>query len=91
MKVETITSFKLGYFRWLISNVELLQIELDWGKLGVGQVDEHILKLEEISEFASKEYGLERSLENMEKDWQPLVFEVINFFLSSQRQDQIQS
>lgn len=39
------------------------------------------MKLEEISEFASKEYGLERSLENMEKDWQPLVFEVINFFV----------
>jgi hypothetical protein len=39
--------------------------------------------LEEISEFESKEYGLERSLENMEKDWQPLVFEVINFFLST--------
>jgi hypothetical protein len=36
MKVATITSFKLGYFLWLISNVELLQIELDWGKLGVG-------------------------------------------------------
>lgn len=43
---------------------------------GTIQVDEHILKLEEISEFASKEYALERSLAQMEKDWEPLQFEV---------------
>lgn len=35
-----------------------------------------MLKLEEISEFASKEYSLERSLAQMVKDWEPLQFEV---------------
>lgn len=43
---------------------------------GMFQVDEHLLKLEEISEFASKEYSLERSLAQMVKDWEPLQFEV---------------
>lgn len=40
------------------------------------QVHEHIFRLEEISEFASKEYALERGLASMENDWLPLTFEV---------------
>ncbi|BFI29560.1 dynein axonemal heavy chain [Marchantia polymorpha subsp. ruderalis] len=39
------------------------------------QIDEHIVKLEEISEYASKEFALERSLDTMESDWKPLKFE----------------
>ncbi|KAG0598749.1 hypothetical protein M758_12G097900 [Ceratodon purpureus] len=38
-------------------------------------VHEHITKLQEISEFGSKEYSLERALAQMESDWQPLIFE----------------
>jgi dynein heavy chain len=34
------------------------------------------LKLEEISELASKEYSLEKSLDQMQADWANLVFEV---------------
>ena len=40
------------------------------------QVHEHITKLQEISEFGSKEYSLERSLAQMESEWKPLLFEV---------------
>ncbi|KAL3693679.1 hypothetical protein R1sor_007330 [Riccia sorocarpa] len=39
------------------------------------QIDEHIVKLEEISEMASKEFSLERNLDTMESDWKPLKFE----------------
>ncbi|XP_073385492.1 uncharacterized protein [Physcomitrium patens] len=40
-------------------------------------VHEHIFRLEEISEFASKEYALERGLASMENDWLPLTFEFL--------------
>ncbi|KAH7442335.1 hypothetical protein KP509_03G083100 [Ceratopteris richardii] len=39
------------------------------------QVDEHLVKLEEISEHASKEYSLEKSLDQMQADWNELAFE----------------
>ncbi|KAL2633853.1 hypothetical protein R1flu_005332 [Riccia fluitans] len=39
------------------------------------QIDEHIVKLEEVSEMASKEFALERNLDTMEADWKPLTFE----------------
>ncbi|GBG90862.1 hypothetical protein CBR_g51368 [Chara braunii] len=39
------------------------------------QVDEHLQQLEEISERASKEHSLERTLDKMEAEWAPLVFE----------------
>eukprot|EP00898_Chlorokybus_atmophyticus_P008353 jgi/Chlat1/8519/Chrsp80S07812 len=39
------------------------------------KVDEHISSLEEVAEQASKEYGLERSLDKMLGDWEPLAFE----------------
>lgn len=33
-------------------------------------------KLEELSEHASKEYSLEKSLDLMQADWNELIFEV---------------
>jgi dynein heavy chain len=36
-----------------------------------------MVELEEISDCASREYALETTLEKMQADWQPLVFDLV--------------
>eukprot|EP00854_Cymbomonas_tetramitiformis_P002297 gene2297-3019_t len=40
------------------------------------RVDEHMAKLQETSDFASREYSFEKMLDKMQTDWQGLTFEL---------------
>ncbi|KAI9190103.1 hypothetical protein H9P43_001536 [Blastocladiella emersonii ATCC 22665] len=42
-------------------------------------LDEHYDKFQEISESASKEYSLEKAIQKMIKEWEPLVFNAVPY------------
>ncbi|ORZ39363.1 dynein heavy chain and region D6 of dynein motor-domain-containing protein [Catenaria anguillulae PL171] len=42
-------------------------------------LDEHFAKFQEISESASKEYSLEKAIQKMIKEWEPLVFNTLSY------------
>ena len=42
-------------------------------------VEDYLVRIEDVSENASKEYSLENALNKMEKEWLQLKLSVINF------------
>jgi len=40
-------------------------------------LEQHMGKLDEVSEFATKEYTLERALDNMALDWKPVIYDLM--------------
>ena len=40
------------------------------------KLDEHIDKIAKVAEVAGKEFSIEQALDKMEKEWEPIHFEV---------------
>jgi len=43
------------------------------------KLDEHIDKIAKVAEVAGKEFSIEQALNKMEKEWEPIHFEVLCF------------
>lgn len=41
------------------------------------KLDDHIDKIAKVAEVAGKEFSIEQALDKMEKEWEPVNFEVI--------------
>ena len=58
-------------------NVLFLQATLTFSKCLEMKLAEHIDKIAKVAEVAGKEYSIEQALDKMEKEWEPINFEVI--------------
>ena len=53
-----------------------LQATLTFEKCLEMKLDEHIEKIAKVAEVAGKEFSIEQALDKMEKEWEPINFEV---------------